>query len=188
MQRPLVIVSFLALALAIGSGPSSAHSQSDAGQPAAAPSLAGVYRNVASDGGRAAIVAGTDEALSHAGPVVRSLARPRLLDNNPPVHKMTIRLDGGRASVTYGGFRTYRGPLGGGSPLEQRAPDGSDVRVHYQMERGALVEIAEARQGSGRIRYARNGDNLVVRTVIESRFLPAPIRFTLRFRAEGAAQ
>jgi len=56
------------------------------------------------------------------------------------------------------------------------------------MERGALVEIAEARQGSGRIRYTRNGDNLVVRTVIESRFLPAPIRFTLRFRAEGAAQ
>ncbi len=145
--------------------------------------LAGAYRNVEPDGGRATIEEQTDEGLSEARRVLRAMARPRILENNPPVRRLIIEIENGEARVTYEGGRSYHAPIGGPA-VEQRAPDGGRVRVRYVADGDALVEIAEESRGSGRIRYERRGDELVVRTLIESSKLPAPIRFMMRFRPE----
>ncbi len=152
-------------------------------QGPAAASLEGVYLNVEEDGGRATIARKTDEGLRDARRVVRSMARPRILESNPPVRRLVIEIDGGEARVTYEGERSYHAPIGGPA-VEQRAPDGSKVNVRYELDGSTLVEIAEASRGSGVIRYSRRGDDLVVQTVIEARQLPEPIRFTLRFAPE----
>lgn len=158
--------------------------QSARSQSSSVTALAGVYENVAPDGGRSAIVAGTDEALADARRIVRALARPRILENNPPVNRLTIAINGSEARVTYDGQRSYYGPIGNGAPVTQTSPEGGEVNVRYILEGDALVEIAEAKEGTGRIRYELDGGELLVHTQIDSRYLPAPIRFSMRFRPE----
>lgn len=156
-------------------------SESALSQEPSIAELDGVYQNVEPDGGRGTIAAGTDQALSDAGWLLRSIARPRILENNPPVKRLIIEIEEGYARVTYEGERSYRAPIGGPA-VKHRAPDGSEVRIRYEADGAALVEIAEASRGGGRIRYERRNGELLVRTIIESSRLPEPVRFTLRFR------
>lgn len=144
--------------------------------------LSGTYENTASDLGRGAIEEGVDHGLSKAGRIIRGIARQRLLKNNPPVRRLEIRLSEDESRIDYDDSRSYRGPIGVGDPQSCRSPDGGKVDVHYTWDRATLIEIAETREGSARIHYTLEGDRLRVETHIESRFLPAPIRFTLYFR------
>ncbi len=143
--------------------------------------LVGQYRNAATDGGRGAIESATDAALDEARPLVRALARPRILRNNPPFERVAIALEGNDVEVAFDDDRSYRAPLGGAS-IARRSPGGSAMDVSYRIEGDALVSIAVARQGSSRTTYVLDDDVLLVTTVIESDRLPAPVRFTMRFQ------
>ena len=179
LSRIALALAALTLALALRPGASRVEAQ-DGG--AVAP-LLGRYRNIAADGGEAAIEAAVDEALEPANALVRAMARSRILDNNASIHRLVIAQDGEAVEVTYDETRSYSAPLGG-PPSEHRAPDGTDVRVRYAMRGPALLEVVDSGRGRARTTYARDGDRLRVSTTIASSHLPKRVHFELHFRLE----
>jgi hypothetical protein len=179
LSRIALALAVLTLALALRPGAFRVEAQDE---DAITP-LLGRYRNVSADGGEAAIEAAVDEALEEANALVRAMARSRILDNNASVHRVVIAQDGDAVEVTYDETRSYRAPLGG-SPVEHRAPDGTDVRVRYAMRGPALLEVVDSGRGRARTTYARDGDRLQMSTTIASPHLPKRVRFELDFRLE----
>jgi hypothetical protein len=144
--------------------------------------LVGTYRNVAPDGGRGAIETATDIALDEARPLVRALAKPRILDTNLPFERVAITSYGTDVEVAFDG-RRYRAPLGG-PPADLRAPDGSAMDLSYEVEGDALVAYAATSRGTSRTTYVPTGDGVHLTTVIESDRLPAPVRYSMRLRRD----
>jgi hypothetical protein len=157
---------------------------SQGGRSEALSDVTGVYQNEAPDGGKAIVEDATRAALEDAGLLVRALAKPRILDNNPPFERLVIARRGDEVQVDYEGARSYRAPLDGAA-VKQRSPDGSEVEVSYRRRGSTLMEIAQAKEGRAVNTYRREGDELVAETTIESPRLPAPIHFVLRFRRVG---
>jgi hypothetical protein len=175
---PLGLALGCALALIAGT----AEAAGPTGQGDALGALVGTYQNQAPDGGRAAIEAATDAALDDAGPVVRMLAKPRIVGNNPPFSGLSIARRGPDVEVSYGeGVRTYRAPIGG-PPVEQRSPDGTEVEVRYELRGSVLVEHAEARRGGAVTTYRPTDEGLMLETTITAARLPTPVHFVMHFR------
>jgi hypothetical protein len=172
----------LALGCALTLMAGTAEAVGPAGGGDALRALVGTYQNQAPDGGREAIEAATDAALDDAGPVVRLLAKPRIVDNNPPFDGLSIARRGPNVEVSYGeGVRTYRAPIGG-PPVEQRSPDGTEVEVRYELRGGVLVEHADARQGGAVTTYRPTDEGLILETTITASRLPTPVHFVMHFR------
>jgi hypothetical protein len=169
------------LACVLAGAPRGLSAQEGTSEPVEA--LLGSYRNVAEDDGRAAIEAAVDTALEPANAVLRAMARGRILDNNPSVHRLVIERQGQAIQVSYDGTRSYRAALGGAAGVH-RAPDGTRVRVRYSVDGGRLVEVVDSGRGHARSTYAREGEELVMSTIIASPHLPKRVRFRLRFRPE----
>jgi hypothetical protein len=145
--------------------------------------LLGRYVNVAADGGRGVIAAAVDSALEDANLVLRTLARGRILDNYPSVHRLALEREGEAVRITFDDARAYRATLGG-APSAHRSPDGTAVRVRYSLRGARLVEVVDSGRGHARTTYAREGDLLVTSTTIASPHLPERVHFRLRFRPE----
>lgn len=145
----------------------------------------GTYRNLARDGGAAVIAGAVDTSISPMGPVIERIARRRILANYPAFQALRIERSGAGLTVDFVGARRYSAPLDG-SRANNRAPDGSDLRVSFRLQNGRLLERMEAGEGSSVniYRLSEDGSTLGLRSTMESDRLPAPITFALRFRRQ----
>ena len=160
-----------------------AEAQSSAASPWDA--WVGSYRNLARGGGEAVIASAVDASISSMRPMVKRIARRRILANYPPFQTLRIERSGAGLTVDFVGARRYSAPLDG-SRANNRAPDGSTVRVSFRLQNGRLHERMEAGEGFSVnvYRLSDDGSTLSLRSTMESDRLPAPITFSLRFRRQ----
>lgn len=151
--------------------------------PEAPDALLGTWRNVAPDDGRAAIARAIDEGVEPMGPLKESIARRKLLENNPPIPRLVIAQAGRVLEVRFGHTHVYRAPLGG-HPMTCQSPDGGDVKVTHQLRGDTLVERTSTSKGGSTMLLAPtpNGHRLHITMTIQSPHLPGPIRYRLEMK------
>ena len=175
----LLVPAGLIVAAMTTTGAPAAH----ADDTADAAAFAGSWRNEASDAGEAHILERVNAGTEPMRAMRRNVARRRILESNPGVPRIDIRVEGELLHVSFAGVRSYAASVGGPARAG-RAPDGSGVRVRFRLRGGRLHERIDAGQGYSANVYALSsgGARLSVRSTIHSRHLPAPISYSLRFR------
>ena len=161
-----------------------ARAQAPSAEAPALSAFLGTYQNQARDGGARAIEAGVDGGIASMGPMVRAIARRRIMASNPAFR--TLRIDSPSAGVVRVEFvsvRRYEAPLDGPARAAQ-APDGSQVQVSFALRGGRLREAIVAPEGSSANVYRLSADGrvLTLQSTMQSPRLPNDIRYTLRFR------
>lgn len=148
--------------------------------------LVGSWTNLAADGGRAAIETEVDRAIAPLFSLVRTIARRRILENNPPIGRLEIRIEGGRIHLDLDHGRVTRTTANEWTSARSRNGDAIRVRARVVSPTSLKLEQRAAEGGSRTlIRLEPNG-TLVQDVTIDADQLPDTIHYTLRYRKQGA--
>jgi hypothetical protein len=145
--------------------------------------LSGTWTNSAQDRGRAAIEHGVDQAIADMFVLARPTARSRLLEANPPIARLEVRIEAGKISVDLGHGRNTKAAPNTWQP--SKSVTGDPVRIRYSLlgERGLKMESV-GDQGTGRHTFQLSADNSQLKheVRIESPHLPNDVRYSLTYR------
>lgn len=173
-----------------------AHQAPPPSKPEAAPSaamaatlelqhrFAGSYLYAGGDVGRQAVAAAVERAIAGMSFLAKPVARSTLRQRAEIRDSYTLLFDGlGDFELSTPGYPAEFGPLDG-APFPLETKYGDKIQLTQQFVDGVLVQRSKAEDGGGstEFRLADDGATLIVRRVMESSQLTAPVDFTLTYR------
>lgn len=171
------------------------HASADQEQPRPSvdPALqkyVGTYRYVGGDKEIEALDQAIDDVVSQMNFFIRGIARRRLRKPNMPSKKVTIAIENGEIVIDRPGQPEVSAPADG-KPITWRHPDDGEVfEVRHGIdEKGVLYQRFKSDRSVSRNEFVlgEDGKTLTIHTEITADRLPAPLRFDMTYRREGAA-
>jgi len=148
--------------------------------------FAGTYVYAGGDAERRAVSAAVEHALSGLSFLAKPVARSSLKQRAEVRDAYTLAFDGlGNATLSSPGFPAETGPLDG-RPVVQENRYGDKSQVTLRFVDGVLVQKGHSDDGGAQtdFRLADDGATLLVRRVMQSPQLSAPVDFTLTYRRQ----
>jgi hypothetical protein len=144
--------------------------------------LAGFPGEYAFSGGEAerqALRDAVDAVVAEMNPLVRSIARNRLLENNKIASRVGIGADGEAVTIAFD-ERTYTAVLGAAA-VDVTAINGDRVRLTHRLQGKRLMQRFDGDKGSRRNVIAVRGDRLRIDVTVQSESLPDDLVYRLTF-------
>jgi hypothetical protein len=135
------------------------------------------------DHGRRIVRQAIDKAIDDLPLIYRGLARRRLADSDPLVHKIIIALPGDQISVTYIGEKRATFSTKRGAKQKVKNLQGNEVDLTQRFVNGRLEQIWVGPNGRSRALYSLSDDNkrLVVATTTAGKKLNSTISYKLGY-------
>ncbi len=171
------------LATILGSSAATSTRSARADEPSP---LGGVWTSLAGDGGRSAIETEVDRAIAPLFSLIRTIARRRILESNPPIERLEIRIDGSHVHVDLGRGRVTRATADHWTNARSRTGESIRVRARLVSPTSLKLEQRAAEGGSRTLFRLEPGGTLVQDVTIDADQLPDTIHYTLRYRKQGA--
>lgn len=148
-------------------------------------SLAGTWVFAGGEAELAAVVQAVDRATADMGFLARPFASEALRARARPRDTYTLSFDGQAVSVVSPDHPIERGVVGGPS-VKVTDRFGDENQTTFRMRDGALVEAGKSADGSGETVFTPgvDGRTLMVRRLMESGRLSAPVDVTLSYRRQ----
>ncbi len=147
---------------------------------------AGTYVFAGGDAERRAVSAAVEHAITGMSFLAKPVARASLKQRAEVRDSYSLSFDGlGNVEITSPGFPVEAGPLDGKPvPLENKSGDQSQVTFGFV--EGVLLEKGHSEEGGGEtdFRLADDGATLLVRRVMQSGQLSAPVDYSLTYRRQ----
>jgi len=147
---------------------------------------AGTYLYAGSDAERRAVSAAVERAISGLSFLAKPVARQSVRQHAEIRDSYQLFFDGlGNLQISSPGFPVELGPLDG-SPFALETKYGDQTQVSQSFVDGVLIQKGHTDEGGGRteFRLEDDGATLLVRRVMESSQLSAPVDFTLTYRRQ----
>jgi hypothetical protein len=158
--------------------------EAEAGLPDAAKRFEGTFRATeGEDAIRQRIDAAIDAAIDSMSFVARPFARSRLRDATRPCARIRIALQADLVQVQCDDRKPTVSPPDG-TAVHWTNADGNDVLLSQKVEDRAILQVVATEKGRREIAYrlSEDGAELEVDVRISSARLPAPVRYTSRFK------
>lgn len=139
----------------------------------------GSYTFSGGEAERRALEDAVDKVVADMNPLVRGVARSRLLESNAIAGKVSIVAEGDRVTVGFDD-RSYTAVLGGAA-VEVTGVTGDRLQLKHRMKGKQLVQQFDGPRGSRRNVIGVRGEQLRIGVTVESESLPAPLVYTLTF-------
>jgi hypothetical protein len=141
--------------------------------------LAGAYAFAGGKAEREALEAAVDDVIADMNPLVRMIARRRLLAANEIAGKLTIRADGREVTVAFN-ERAYTAVVGGPA-VEVTGITGDRLALTHRLEGRKLVQRFDGTRGDRRNVLVLRSARIRLHVRVESDQLPRPLSYTLTF-------
>jgi hypothetical protein len=160
-----------------------ATSDAEPGARGETPRFERSYRYASGETGEAAIKAAVEEAVRELNPLIRGIARRRMLDANKVIPQLGFDLSGDPLVASYVGGRVIEAPADG-RPVAWTDQYGDTVQVTHRVTNGALLQTMAGSKGDRRNRYrfSDDGKSMTMSVDIRSARLPSPLQYSLEYR------
>jgi hypothetical protein len=160
-----------------------------AGATARAPSDAAVprfeleYRATGLERGKKAIEDAIEQAVREMNPLVRGIARRRLLESNEVIPELAFHLSTDTLITSYVGGAIAEAPANG-RPVPWIDQFGQQVQITHQLRGRTLHQTMSGAEGDRRNQYRFSADEktMIMSVEIRSERLPCPVRYEVRYR------
>lgn len=131
---------------------------------------------------RQAIERAVEDVVSEMLPLIRSVARKRLLESNGILESLEFSLSGDPLALKYIGDRIIEAPRSG-KAVPWKDENGDPVRVSLRLQGTTLVQQLSDNRGSRRNTYVFGPDGkLTMHVRIESSMMPKPLEYSLTYK------
>jgi hypothetical protein len=156
------------------------HAAMQSGADATLARYEGRFVNPAADDGRAAIERAIAAGIADMNVMRRFIAERRLLENNPPIPAVNVRVAGDGLIVDYSGGRRHVTPSLD-TWVRTRAPDGGSLEVRHRFSNGRLIQAFREPNGGAEhvFKLSSDGTRLTLKATISSPHIPHPIAYQL---------
>jgi hypothetical protein len=178
------IVSVLALGVfLVSSGPMVATAEARTATTEASARFERSYRYSGGEAGKKAIEAAVEETVRKMNPLIRSIARRRMLEANAVIPELGFKLSGDMIVASYVGGRIVEAPADGRA-VSWTDQFGDAIRVSHRLRGDVLVQTMVGSKGDRRNHYqfADDGQTMTMSVEIRSDKLPAPLRYSVTYR------
>jgi hypothetical protein len=128
---------------------------------------------------RQALRDAVDAVVAEMNPLVRSIARNRLLENNKIAREVGIAADGSKVTIAFDD-RSYTAVLGAAA-VEVTGVSGDKLRLTHRMQGKRLMQTFDGDKGSRRNVISVRGSQLRVQVTVQSESLPDDLGYQLTF-------
>ncbi len=179
-----------ALVFPMSLGMSTSAEQSD--EPTAPPitpelreALTGTWVYAGGDAEQAKVNKSVDRAVGNLPPLSRKIASDALLPRAHPRPRYVLAFEGNTVRITSPDEIEERGDIGG-PPVSQTNRYGDHSQTTFRIQGRSLVEAGQSTDGSGETVFTpgQDGKTLLVRRVMRSPRLAAPVDVTLTYRRQ----
>ncbi|MCX4241730.1 hypothetical protein [Paraliomyxa miuraensis] len=145
------------------------------------------FRYAGGNKGRVAIEQAVDEAIADMSPLIRGIARTRLLEVNTVIETIDFSLGSDTLRTSYIGGRIIESPASGAA-VRWVNQFGDTVNVSQRWSDGKLVQRIFDGNGSRTnvYRFSEDGQSMTMSVTIKADRLPKPIRYRLRYGKKGS--
>jgi hypothetical protein len=140
------------------------------------------YRYAGAKAGKKAIEEAVEEAVKRMNPLIRGIARRRMLEANKIIPELGFHLGGDTLVASYVGGRIIEAPADGTS-VPWTDQFGDTIRVSHRLRGSTLDQTMAGAKGDRRNRYRFSADGTMTMSVeIRSSRLPEPLRYQVSYR------
>ena len=143
------------------------------------------YRYSGGAAGREAIEAAVEQTVRKMNPLIRSIARRRMLEANAVIPELGFDLGKDTIVASYAGGRIIETPADGRA-VPWTDQFGDRIRVSHRMVGATLLQTMSGSNGDRINRYTFSADGTTMSMAVEIRSdkLPAPLRYTVAYRRQ----
>jgi hypothetical protein len=141
--------------------------------------FAGEYTFAGGETERQALRDAVDGVVAEMNPLVRGIARDRLLESNAIAGKVAIAADGREVTVSFDD-RAYTAVLGA-SAVEVTGLTGDALQLTHRLSGKRLVQMFAGKRGSRRNVITARGKQLRIAVTVTSESLPGDLVYQLTF-------
>jgi hypothetical protein len=140
------------------------------------------YRYAGGDKGRAAVEAAIEAATAEMNPLIRGIARKRLIEANKIIASLSFSLGGDPLVATYVDGRVIEAPRSG-DPIRWVDQFGEKIKVSHHLDGDGLIQKMSGSKGKRRnvYRFSDEDKSMTLSVTIESGVLPEPVRYKVRY-------
>jgi hypothetical protein len=141
------------------------------------------YRYAGGAAGKKAIETAVEEAVRKMNPLIRGIARRRMLDANRVIPELAFQLGGDPLVASYVGGRVIEAPADG-RPVAWKDQYGETIQVSHRLRETTLLQTMAGSKGDrvNRYRFSADGKTMTMSVEIASDKLPAPLRYSIAYR------
>ena len=169
------------IALGVAPGTALANSVEAEAAAAKAAQFTGRFRLAPSKRQQERVVALIDELVSEMNPMIRDLARQRMLETIVPKAGMEMLVSGGKVIVKQPKVPIQMVP-DDGSPVNWTNAHGDRVTLRFRFDGDSLVQKFDGRGDRKNVLRLEGDDRLRMRSTINASVFPRPLRFRLSYK------
>jgi hypothetical protein len=141
------------------------------------------YRYAGGAAGKKAIEDAVEAAVRQMNPLIRGIARRRMLEANAVIPTLDFRLGGDPIVASYVGGRLIEAPADGRA-VPWTDQYGETIEVSHRLRGSTLVQTMVGAQGNRRnqYRFTDDGKTMTMTVEISAKQMPAPLRYSVRYR------
>ena len=141
--------------------------------------FSGTYAFSGGESERQALREAVDAAVAEMNPLVRGIARDRLLESNKIAQTVAIAADGDAVTVSFD-ERAYTAVLGA-SAVEVTGVTGDTLQLTHRLSGKRLIQMFDGKRGSRRNVIGVRGKQLRISVTVRSDSLPNDLEYQLTF-------
>jgi hypothetical protein len=141
------------------------------------------YRYAGGAAGKKAIEDAVEEAVRQMNPLIRRIARRRMLEANAVIPRLRFRLGGDPIVASYVGGRIVEAPADGRA-VPWTDQYGETIEVSHRLHGSTLVQTMTGAQGNrtNEYRFTDDGKTMTMTVEISAKQMPSPLRYSVRYR------
>ena len=147
--------------------------------PDALRKFSGKYAFAGGTAEREALQKAIDDVVAEMNPLVRGIARSRLLGSNAIAEAIAIDAEGDTITVVFD-KRSYTAAIDG-SPVTVTGVDGDPLVLTHRLHGKRLVQTFDGDRGIRRNAFVLRGNKLALNVTVQSDQLPSDLVYTLTF-------
>ena len=188
MSRRRTAILLWAVCVGVATGAASQSIDQPPTAPDAVELLTGKYRYVGTpEKDHATIEKSIEQAITSLGWLGRKIARNRLSNHEELPQRIEISQQGDDLSIVMGTYSAVASM--NGAERELVGPNGRDSKLHYELERDAIIQFFVFEHAKRKSTYSVNETGHLVMTVyMTSEKLASPIEYALVYARETIKQ